>query len=103
MRKTYTLKQFKYKDKTYKFKEPLKIVIDNFLAYDLKTTYGELTIPSIVDGYTAKEITKPEKAIREYLTYIFDNYLTKKDDELTPSENIYKNKVLNLINFAKSK
>ena len=102
-RTTYTYKQFKYKDKTYKFKEPLKIVIDNFLGYDLKTTFGELFIPSIPDGYTGAEITKPEKTIREYLTYTFEEYLTKKDDELNDAENAFKNKWLSLIDFKKSK
>lgn len=102
-RKTYTYKQFKYKDKTYKFKETLKIVIDNFICYDLKTIKGELSIPSINDGYTGDEITKPEKTIREYLTYVFDNYLTKKDDELNDAENHYKKQWLELIDFKKSK
>lgn len=102
-RKTYTYKQFKYKDKTYKFKEPLKIVIDNFLTYDLKTVKGELSILSINDGYTGDEIIKPEKTIKEYLTYVFDNYLVKKDDELNDAENHYKKQWLEIIDFKKSK
>ena len=70
--KTYTIKKLKYKDKTFKFKEPLKITINNFLFYDLKTKAGELSIPSINDGYTDKEIKNPDKEIKNYLTYIFD-------------------------------
>lgn len=103
MKKTYTLKQFKYKDKTYKFKEPLKIIIDNYIAYDLKTIYSELTIPIINDGYSGKLITKPDKTIREYLTYVFDNYLVKKDNELSKDDNSFKNQWLNLIDLSKTK
>ena len=42
MRTTEYIKKFKYKDVTYKFKEPLKIVIDNFICHDLKTIKGEI-------------------------------------------------------------
>jgi hypothetical protein len=96
-RKTYTYKTFKYKYKTYKFKEPLKIVIDNFLGYDLKTMCGELSIPSIFDGYTGAEITKPEKTIREYLTHVFDEYLSKKDEDLSEADKTYKKKWLSML------
>ena len=76
--KTYTYKRFKYQDKFYKFKEPLKVQINNFLCYDLKTMAGELSIPSIQDGYTKKEeITNPEKEIKWYLQYIFESYYHK--------------------------
>ena len=72
------------------------------MCYDLKTICGELSIPSIQDGYTKKEeITNPEKEIKWYLNYIFDNYLTKKDDELDDSDRKFRDKFLNLIDFSK--
>lgn len=101
-RKTYTYKQFKYKDTTVKFKEPLKVIITNFLV-TLTESRGELDIPSIPDGYTGSEILKPEKTIREYLTYVFDEYLTKPDKDLSEAEIKYKNKWLSLIDMKKTK
>lgn len=95
--KTYTYKRFKYKDKFYKFKEPLKVQINNFLCADLKTIKGELYIPSIMDGYSTDEITNPEKEIKEYLTLIFDEYLTKKDDALDKGDRDFKHRFLELI------
>lgn len=103
MRSTHYIKKFKYKDKTFKFKEPLKIVIDNFIAYDLKTVRGELSIPDINDGYTDKEIKNPDKTIKEYLTYVFDEYLSKKDEELGKGDLEYKKRFINLIDLSKSK
>lgn len=103
MRSTHYVKKFKYKDKNYKFKEPLKVIIDNFLAYDLKTVYGELSIPSINDGYTDKEIKNPDKEIKKYLTYTFDEFLSKKDDELSDGDREYKQRFMNLIDLSKSK
>lgn len=99
--KTYTIKKFKYKDKTFKFKEPLKITIDNFLCYDLKTKAGELSIPIIKDGYTGKEIKNPEKEIKNYLTYVFDEFLSKSDESLSKSDLDYKNRFINLIDLSK--
>lgn len=99
--KTYTYKKFKYKDKIFRFKEPLKVVIDNFLCYDLKTVKGELYIPSVMDGYTGKEIKNPEKAIKEFLTYVFDELISKKDDELSIDEQLYKEKYIQLIDLSK--
>lgn len=99
--KTYTIKKFKYKDKTFKFKEPLKITIDNFLCYDLKTKAGELSIPIIKDGYTVKEIKNPEKEIKNYLTYVFDEFLSKSDESLSKSDLDYKNRFINLIDLSK--
>lgn len=103
MRSTHYVKKFKYKDKNYKFKESLKVIIDNFLAYDLKTVYGELSIPIINDGYTDKEIKNPDKEIKKYLTYVFDEYLSKKDEELSDGDKEYKQKFMNLIDLSKSK
>lgn len=101
--KTYTYKKFKYKDKTYKFKDPLKVTINNFLCYDLKTIAGELCIPSINDGYTGKEIKNPEKEIKQYLTYVFDEFLSKSDEELSEGDKNYKKRFINLIDLTKSK
>lgn len=101
--KTYPIKKFKYKNITYKFKTPLKIIIDNFLCYDLKTIKGELSIPSIKDGYTCNEIKNPEKEIKQYLTYVFDEYLTKTDEELSDEDKKYKSKFIDLLDLSKSK
>ena len=103
MRSTHYVKKFKFKDKNFKFKEPLKIIIDNFLAYDLKTVGGELSIPVINDGYTGKEIKNPDKEIKNYLTYVFEEYLSKKDEELAPDDLEYKKRFMNLIDLSKSK
>lgn len=97
--KTYPIKKFKYKNTTYKFKIPLKIIIDNFLCYDLKTVKGELSIPSIRDGYTCNEIKNPEKEIKNYLTYIFDEFLSKSDDELSNGDLDYKNRFIELLDL----
>lgn len=97
MRTTEYIKKFKYKDKTFKFKEPLKIVIDNFLCHDLKTVKGELSIPVINDGYTGDEIKNISKTIKEYLTYVFDEFLSKKDEELDDGDRKYKEKFIALI------
>lgn len=97
MRTTEYIKKFKYKDKTFKFKEPLKIVIDNFLCHDLKTVKGELSIPTINDGYTGDEIKNISKTIKEYLTYVFDEFLSKKDEELDDGDRKYKEKFIALI------
>lgn len=97
MRTTEYIKKFKYKDVTYKFKEPLKIVIDNFICHDLKTIKGELSIPIINDGYTGDEIKNISKEIKKYLTYVFDEFLSKKDDELSLGDRKYKEKFINLI------
>ena len=99
--KTYAYKKFKYKDKIYRFKEPLKVVIDNFLCYDLKTVKGELYIPSVMDGYTGKEIKNPEKTIKEFLTYIFEELISKKDEELSDEDKRYKEPYINLIDLSK--
>ena len=96
MRSSHYVKKFKFKDKNFKFKEPHKIIIDNILAYDLKTVGGELSIPVINDGYTGKEI-------KNYLTYVFEEYLSKKDEELAPDDLEYKKRFMNLIDLAKSK
>lgn len=95
--RTITIKRFKYKDKNYKFKEPLKIVFDTFLCYDLKTKKSEIYIPAINDGYSTNEVTNPDKEIKNYLTHIFDEYLMKNDDELIDSDRDYKYRFLNLL------
>lgn len=103
MRTTHTIKKFKYKDKTYKFKEPLKIVIDNFYSQDLSKIYGELTIPIINDGYSGAEIKNHEKEIKKYLTYVFDEFLSKKDEDLSSWDKKYKDDFINLIDLSKTK
>lgn len=99
----YPIKKFIYKRKTYKFKEPLKIYINDFLANDLKTKFSEFSIPSINDGYSSKPIVDHEKEIKNYLTYVFDEFLSKTDEELTDGDRKYKNKFMNLIDLSKIK
>ena len=93
---TFTYKRFKYKDKFYKFKEPLKVQVTNFVLTDGKVM-SELYIPSIKDGYSKEEIVDKEKEVKWYLTYIFDNYLTKKDDDLSFGDREFKKRFLSLI------
>ena len=93
----YVIKKFVYKKKTYKFKEPLKIYINDFLANDLKTTFSEFSIPSIADGYSCLPIKDHEKEIKTYLTSIFDDYLTKPDEQLNTADLAYKKKFMNLL------
>lgn len=95
--KTHYIKKHKFKDITYKFKEPLKIITDTFLCADLKTVKSELYIPIIPDGFSGDEFKNPEKEIKTYLTYVFNEYLTKKDEELNNAENLYKKKWLSLL------
>ena len=90
--KTYIYKRFKYKDKFFKFKEPLKIQVGNFICNDLKTIKSELYIPSIMDGYSKDEITNPEKEIKWYLT---------KDEDLSEEDRSFKQKFMNLIDLTR--
>lgn len=99
--KTYIYKRFKYKDKFFKFKEPLKVQVGNFICNDLKTIKSELYIPSIMDGYSKDEIKNPEKEIKWYLTYIFENYLDKKDEDLSEEDRSFKHKFMNLIDLTR--
>ena len=97
---TYTYKKYKLGDKTYKFKEPLKIQVTNFVRSD-GLTMSELYIPSIMDGYSKDEIKNPEKEIKWYLTYIFENYLDKKDEDLSEEDRSFKQKFMNLIDLTR--
>lgn len=100
----YSLKKFLYKKKTYKFKEPLKIYINDVLANDCKTVFSEFSIPCINDGYSTKEPIKDhDKEIKNYLNYVFDEFLIKSDEELSNGDKEYKKKFLNLIDLSKNK
>lgn len=93
---TYTYKKYKLGDKTYKFKEPLKIQITNFVRSD-GLTMSEFYIPSIMDGYSKEEIKNHEKEIKWYMNYIYENYLSKKDEDLSSGDREFKKRFLNLI------
>ena len=100
----YPIKKFIYKRKTYKFKEPLKIYINDVLANDCKTLFSEFSIPSIWDGYSTKEPIKDhDKEIKTYLNNVFDEFLSKSDDELSDGDKAYKQKFMNLLDLTKSK
>lgn len=93
---TYTYKKYKFGDKTYKFKEPLKIQITNFVRAD-SVVMSEFYIPSIMDGYSKEEIQNHEKEIKWYMNYIYENYLSKKDEDLSFGDREFKKRFLNLI------
>jgi hypothetical protein len=104
MFRTHTLKEFQYKGKKYKFIEPLTIRIDNYLCHDLKTMAGELSIPSIPDGYSKLEpIEDHKKEITTYLKHIFNDYLFKDNSELDEDELKYKKKWISLLKPPKQK
>ena len=93
---TFTYKKYKFGNKTYKFKEPLKIQINNFVLRD-GTVMSELVIPIINDGYSKAEIKDKEKEIKWYLNYLYETILSKKDEELSSADKEYKKRFLNLI------
>ena len=84
MIKTIYIKDFTYKKEKYKFIKPLRIVFNNFLAQDLKTQHGEMTIPETLGGYTQKDPfpedqKELEKIAKDYLKTVWDEFLLKKD------------------------
>lgn len=104
MFRTYSLKEFSYKGKKYKFISPLSVRIDNYMCDDLKTIGGELSIPAIPDGYSKLEpIDDHKKEINNYLKHVFTEYLFKDDTELNNDEIKYKKKWISLIKPPKQK
>lgn len=85
------LKDFTYKGTKYRFKEPLRITINNFLCMDGKTLAGEMYIPSVLAGYTRKEpFENPEKEIKAYIKTVFEEFLFVDDSNLDEHERKYK-------------
>lgn len=85
------LKDFTYKGTKYKFKEPLRVTINNFLCMDGKTLAGEMSIPSVLAGYTRKEpFENPEKEIKAYIKTVFEEFLFTDDSKLDEYERKYK-------------
>lgn len=97
MIKSYYLNNITYKGKTYKFKVPLRIKIESFIISS--SEYGwSLEIPSVEDGYTInKEIVDPIKEAKVFIKKIFDEILSKNNNELEDYEIDYKNKWISLI------
>lgn len=93
----YYFKDISYKGKKYKFKNPLKVIINNFLTLDGKRTCGEMYIPEVLGGYTRSEpFNDPEKEIKDYIKTVFDEFLTKDDNTLNEYDLQYKKDWLNL-------
>lgn len=104
MLKTTRIKDFTYKNKKYKFKEPLKIRIEKYLLMDGKTYGWELYIPEIPDGFTRyEEISDIEKEIKKFIKNIFDNYLIIDDNNLNQFDRDYKHKWISLIQLPKTR
>ena len=88
MIKTIYIKDFTYKKEKYKFIKPLRVVFNNFLAQDLTTPHGEISIPEVLGGYTQKDPfpedpKELERIAKEYLKTVWDEFLLKKDTEFT--------------------
>lgn len=77
----FTYKRIKYKNKFVKFKEPLKVQVNDY-DFENGKSVTEVSIPSIMDGYTKEKVSNQEKEVKWYLEYVFDNYLSKKDEEI---------------------
>ena len=77
----FTYKRIKYKDKFVKFKEPLKIQVNDY-EFENGKSVTEVCIPSVMDGYTKEKVSNQEKEVKWYLEYVFNNYLSKSDEEL---------------------
>lgn len=78
----FTYKRIKYKDKFVKFKEPLKVQVNDY-DFENGKSVTEVCIPSVLDGYTKEKVSNQEKEVKWYLEYVFENYLSKPDEELS--------------------
>ena len=78
----FTYKRIKYKDKFVKFKEPLKVQVNDY-DFENGKSVTEVCIPSVLDGYTKEKVSNQEKEVKWYLEYVFENYLSKTDEELS--------------------
>ena len=78
----FTYKRIKYKNKFVKFKEPLKVQVNDY-DFENGKSVTEVCIPSVLDGYTKEKVSNQEKEVKWYLEYVFENYLSKTDEELS--------------------
>jgi len=78
----FSYKRIKYKDKFVKFKEPLKVQVNDY-DFENGKSVTEVCIPSVLDGYTKEKVSNQEKEVKWYLEYVFENYLSKTDEELS--------------------
>ena len=90
MYRTISIKEVTYKGKKYKFIEPLKAKFESSLAGDNKTMVYEMYIEKIPDGFTRREPFNEDltKELKNFIKEVFDNYLTKKDEDMTYNEDI---------------
>lgn len=105
MIKTISLKDVIYKGKKYKFINPLKVRFEEFFLMDYKSTAWEMYIAETLDGFTRREpVTDFEKEARDYIKNVFDEYLTKPDEELSCKEDVdYKHHWISLFKEPKQK
>ena len=103
MIKTIYIREFMYKKEKYRFKKPLHVVFNNFLASDCKTQHGELAIPEVYGGYSQKDPfpedpKEMEKVAKDYLKTVWDEYLLKEDKDFTELADIkYRHAWINLL------
>ncbi len=90
MYKTISIKDITYKGKKYKFIEPLKAKFESSLAGDNKTMVYEMYIECIPDGFTTIKPFNDDltKELKDFVKSVFDNYLTKKDEDMSCREDI---------------
>ena len=90
MFRTISIKELTYKGKKYKFIEPLKARFESSLAGDNKTMVYEMYIECIPDGFTRREPFDEDltKELKNFVKSVFDEYLTKTDEDMTCKEDI---------------
>lgn len=105
MIKTISLKDVTYKGKKYKFITPLKVRFEEFFLMDFKSKAWEMYIAETLDGFTRKEpVVDFEKEARNYIKKVFDDFLTKPDEELHNNDDIlYKHHWISLFKEPKNK
>ncbi len=105
MIKTIKIKDITYKGRKYKFLTPLSVRFEEFLLSDYKTKAWEMYIEETLDGFTRREpVVDMEKEAKNYIKNVFDNYLTKEDNELScPEDILYKHHWISLFQTPKEK
>ena len=90
MFRTISIKDITYNGKKYKFIEPLKAKFESSLAGDNKTMVYEMYIEKIPDGFTRREPFNEDltKELKNFIKTVFDDYLTKTDEDMTCKEDI---------------
>lgn len=104
MFRTISIKEFPYKGKKYRFKEPLKARFESSLAQDFKTMVYEMYIEKIPDGFTRREPFDEDltKELKTFIKRVFDDYVMKEDNEIGNLYDIeYKHKWISLLKQGK--